>query len=529
MNAHHPNCGATGITKTFIRGLLAILAIACFWLGTQSRSFAFPPVIQPRVPFPGATPPPIAKPELAAVQPPPPPPEPQVTQKKQDVPEPCPCTQTDASEAPAHNVQHGSPILLAASEPQPTPALTAAVRAEPTGNAPLPAPDRDKSKTKGLRVLVLGDSLALCGFGKALDSKLRTNQNVASVSTIMACGVVPASWLKTGPYANIKTPCGFWTIEGKCGTASSPVESKDIYGMTRGHKPAPHLVPKIESLFETIDPDILIMQCGTNLLSMFSDGKTLIPTRHDSQMRANLVPFRNCVSTLPRSLKRIYWVAPPVSGRYTPAIQDFLVDKLSLYGEQVWRVVDSRNLLTYPYKGLMPDKEHFVGKDMTAWAEAVYKIVSDDIGGAQISNAPLATQKIPAAPGASKAETAPSTTAGGRKILSVKATLIRKSPVLPVNQILPYQESLVSYLYRVEEVLSGTYKERDLLVMHPAHIRLQDQPLSKLRVLKSYKLDLVELDGSVWESTKKSDVVDRADLLPYILAEDEARSPLMNR
>src|SRR6266404_1437439 len=49
----------------------------------------------------------------------------------------------------------------------------------------------------GAVILILGDSLSLCGFGKRLDEHFRKTPEVATATfTYMACGTNPLSWLK---------------------------------------------------------------------------------------------------------------------------------------------------------------------------------------------------------------------------------------------------------------------------------------------------------------------------------------------
>ncbi len=423
--------------------------------------------------------------------------------------EKCACAQTDSSAAVSEIVS--KPISIKFDSLSGDSNSTAS-------NTP------DNAKYK---VLVLGDSLGLCGFGKSLDSKLRQNERVSVVATYMACGTIPSSWLKIGPYSSAKTACGYWSIETRAG--SPPAESKDTYGMSAGHKPASHPVPKIEALLERYNPDILVMQNGTNLLSLFSDGSTVIPSRHDTQLRSHLTPFLKCVTSPSYSLKKIYWVAPPVSGRYSKEAQDFLVDKLALYGSPIWRVMDSRELVSYPYRFPMPDKEHFIGKEMDVWAQKIYERIAKDISDGAIPSIPLSKQQLPAALKELQSAATPKANAGTRKQISVRVKLLAKSPPLAKEQILPYQESLVGYLYAVEDVLSGEYPDKEILVMHPAHIRLREEPLEKYAAGESYTLHLVEFEGSIWESIKRSDSTGKLELLPFIQKEDEARAPSAKR
>ena len=62
-------------------------------------------------------------------------------------------------------------------------------------NSPAPA-----DQPRDLTVLILGDSLGLCGFSKRLDQKFRADPRVKSVFTYCTCGTNPLSWLKEKPY-----------------------------------------------------------------------------------------------------------------------------------------------------------------------------------------------------------------------------------------------------------------------------------------------------------------------------------------
>lgn len=411
----------------------------------------------------------------------------------------CPCTATD-------------PVDLVVPE------LARAMREREVRN-PNPAPEtQELSKAK---VLVLGDSLGLCGFGKTLDSLLRKDPLVDSVYSYLACGTVPISWLKTGPLAHAHTACGFWSIEGRFG--EPPAEVRDTYGMQRTKRPDSHVVPKLETLLEQHTPDILVIQNGTNLLSLFADGKTILHARHDAQIRAYLQPFVQHLVQKAPSLKKVYWVGPPVSGRVTPEVQDFLIQKLGAYESPFLTFIDSRALIKYPYRNTMPDKEHFIGRDMNTWAQGVFNRISKDLSAGLLAGEPLPREKL--LPVLNKAPMPDATGAGSRAKLSVKAKLIAKSEPLVVDKILPYQESMVSFLYHVDEVISGEYPDSEIVVMHPAHIRLKPQPLSAYTIGGSFKLDLLEFDGSPWESIKRSEQTGHIELRPFIRKEDEARFP----
>jgi hypothetical protein len=46
---------------------------------------------------------------------------------------------------------------------------------------------------EGASVLILGDSLALCGFGKRLDDRFRKSPYVKATFTYLTCGTNPLS------------------------------------------------------------------------------------------------------------------------------------------------------------------------------------------------------------------------------------------------------------------------------------------------------------------------------------------------
>jgi hypothetical protein len=402
--------------------------------------------------------------------------------------------------------------------------------AKPTVN-PQPAPQQPPAPQQGINVLILGDSLGLCGFGKRLDDLFRDNPQVKSTYTYMACGTNPLSWLKERPYAKIQTHCGFMSIEPAAGSGRAK-ELLDVYGMRRGATPKAHPIPKLEDLLATVRPDILIMQTGTNLFDLFPDRKTVSPHRHGPALRSYLMPFVSTATRSPSTLRKIYWVASPTSGRASKEVQDFVLERIRADIGNVANVIDSRTLVAYPYRHMEPDKEHFIGADQDQWAEKVFGIIEQDL-----SQQPLAALKplaetpptpapmVAAAPSASPAPAPPAEKPKEAETLQVTAKLVSKTPPIPAKELLPYQEYLVGYVYDVTGVIAGQYSEKQILVMHPAYIGLRRQKLSHYRIGKTYKLKLREVEGTVWKSVKSKDDSGLINLQPYIRVQDEERHP----
>jgi hypothetical protein len=380
---------------------------------------------------------------------------------------------------------------------------------------PVTAPHDD------VKVLILGDSLALCGFGKRLDERFRESPLTKATFTYLACGTNPLSWLKDRPYTHIQTHCGYVSMESIGGGMMREVE--DVYGQTRGHVPSSHPVPKLEDLLATLQPDILIMQTGTNLFDLFPDHKSVNPNRHGPELRSYFIPFINKAVHTPSSLRKIYWVASPTSGRVSREIQDFVLQQTRNDIGHIANVIDSRTLVAYPYRHMEPDKEHFLGADMDQWADRVFDIVEHDLSAQPIASlTPLSQMAIAQTP---VTEATPPAEKPKEQTLQVKAKLIAKTQPVPVKEFLPYQEFLVGYLYEVTRVIAGEYSEKQILVMHPAYIKLEEQRLGRWRIGRNYRLQLHQLENTVWKTVKSKDDSGLINLEPYIRVQDEMRHP----
>ena len=386
------------------------------------------------------------------------------------------------------------------------------------GRAQIPAPPAAAEKAN---VLILGDSLALCGFGKRLDERFRANPAVNSTFSYMACGTTPLSFLKDKPYTNVKTKCGFWSIESVSGSAQ-PKTLEDIYGMGRGGAPKGHDVPKLEDLLASAKPNVLIIQNENNLFGIFGGRNTVQPGRDAPAIRRYIAPFVAKLLKTPSPVKRLYWVGSPVSGRVSKEIQDLVLEQIQQGVGASGMVIDSRTLLTYPYHHMEPDKEHFIGPEMDQWADRVFEIVERDL-----TEHPLASLKpLNESPIAMAVERpkAPAEASVDHP-LTVTAKLVGKSMPIPLPNLLPYQESLVTFLYDVKKVAGGSYAEKQMLITHPACLALKMQPLEKYRVGKVYKMRVRPLRTSVWNTAKCKDDSGLINLDPYIPVEDERKFP----
>lgn len=375
--------------------------------------------------------------------------------------------------------------------------------------------DPSTKKSESHSALIIGDSLGLCGFGKRLDQRLRESAHFRKVHTYMACGTVPLSWIQMDGYRNARTVCGFWSIEGE---GKAVKNQQDTYGMSKGYRPAAHSVPKMEDLLSRLKPQVLVVQLGTNLHGIFSDNTTVVPERHGPILKRYITPFLERLAVPDGSLRKVYWVCPPKSGRMSAAVQDFIFATVKREAGSMATVIDSRELIQYPYAGMSADKEHFFGADMTKWADAVYERIQGELDTTGLPKK-LEGSGTPGLPGVAFKDGV------NPDFVRLKVRLAGKSPVLDFNQLLPYQESAVIYRYEVLRVLDGKYSDAQVLVCHPAHIRLQAQALNRYSQGGVYEMHLMDLDSSRWSAIKTSDHTGRPELPRYIQVSDEKRFP----
>jgi len=351
--------------------------------------------------------------------------------------------------------------------------------------------------------------MALCGFGERLDADFR-EAGAKDVFTYMACGTQPLSWTDLKAYAGAKSRCGFWKIESQKG-GGPPASFQDTYGMTRGHRPAAHDVPKIENLLSATRPDILIVQLGNNLFDLLKGKKK---SWQGSELHPYIAPFLAKASAPP--VKRIYWVAPPTCGRIPAEAQDILVERLRDIGGASMRVIDSRTLITYPYRGLQPDKQHFFGADMREWADKVFAFIQGDV-----AKSPLGAIPLPAS--VTVAAAAPDTEEEPKPALYAECTL--ESMTLPFTnkEIAPYNESLVAFVYRIRRIVQGTCKGTHVAVLRAAHIGGRRQPMNEFFLNQTRTLRLIPLEETPWATLKSKDDLRFVDLERFITEEDHVK------
>lgn len=334
-------------------------------------------------------------------------------------------------------------------------------------------------------ILTIGDSMSLCGFGADLDALFR-RAGIPRVYTYMACGTQPLSWTKLKPYTQVQSLCGFWKIESD--GSGEPAVFKDIYGMTRGHRPGKHPVPKIEELLAAVRPEVVVVQLGNNLFELL---KTGVGPQAARTLGTYITPFLGKIAEAASRVKRLYWIGPPQCGRVAAVAHDFFLAQLA---SQPWpwlRVIDSRSIIHWPYKNMQPDMQHFFGPDMEAWASGVFAAIQKDLEENPLGAPPRGPSPPPAPPPPPPP-----------KPLRIKGRLVGMLPAYSNEEIAPYRDSLVAFVYEVKSVERGEFQGSHFVVLHAAHIGGKRQPMLGYFLNQTRTFDLVPIDSTPYATLK---------------------------
>ena len=199
------------------------------------------------------------------------------------------------------------------------------------------------------RILYLGDSMSMGAFGKTMDQEMR--EAGFDVYTFVAGGATPYYWLSR--YSTIKGPIGYWEK-----TPSQERRQK----VTRG-------VPKVEALLERYDPDVVVVQTGTNLYASL---------RSKRRTKANNVKeveglLNHMVEATTQGGRKLYWITPPQAheGRYPAELQAELAELTKRVVSREARVFDSRSVTRYTDPYPKNDGIHYGPTEAKQWASHV--------------------------------------------------------------------------------------------------------------------------------------------------------------
>ena len=198
------------------------------------------------------------------------------------------------------------------------------------------------------KVLMIGDSLSVSGFGDAVREHLERQFGRDNVAFFASCGSSPESWLREEPVFH--TRCGY----------REKTPTSDVYrDYHNGKKPAVVATPKVESLIERYKPTIVIVQLGTNWMDQ---------ALSDNQIRAVLERFISAVHR--GGTRRMIWIGPPDSSRFSK-VQNRIYRLIQQSVRRGDPVIDSRRFTRYVLGKTGGDGIHYNRESGEAWAKPV--------------------------------------------------------------------------------------------------------------------------------------------------------------
>jgi hypothetical protein len=212
----------------------------------------------------------------------------------------------------------------------------------------LQKPQKPSPPSPPPKVLMIGDSLSVSGFGDAVREHLEQEFGRQNVAFFASCGSSPESWLQDERV--------FYT---KCGYREK-TPTTDIYSdYHKGKRPAPMATPKLETLIDRYKPTIVIVQLGTNWMDQ---------TLSDDYIRHVLARFVDAVHA--DGTRRLIWIGPPDSSRFSK-VQSRIYRLIQQSVPRGDPVIDSRRFTRYVMGKTGGDGIHYNSESGVAWAKPV--------------------------------------------------------------------------------------------------------------------------------------------------------------
>jgi hypothetical protein len=200
------------------------------------------------------------------------------------------------------------------------------------------------------RVLFLGDSLSVGEFGRTFDQALRNRG--FEVYTSVAGGGTPYYWLREYPPVSIDIT--YWE--------RTPSSQRRL--------PRIQAVPKVETLISKWNPDIIVVQTGTNLYAPLRSKKR---SKAANVKEVESVVEKMCRVTTDNGCRKLYWITPPEAHtkRYPQALQDEMLAITQRVAGKYGPVFNSYQVTSYTEPYPSSDGIHLGRAQAKRWAESV--------------------------------------------------------------------------------------------------------------------------------------------------------------
>jgi hypothetical protein len=211
----------------------------------------------------------------------------------------------------------------------------------------------------GSRVLMVGDSMTVGGFGEAMQDYLVRRFGSGNVALYASCGSSPEHWLRSGP--NFVTKCGY---------REQTPRSSIVRDFQNGKQPEPALTPKLEDLVAAFHPTTVIVQLGTNWM----DGMAPESATGQSTYSKILDRFVVAVHSAPNTVQKIIWITPPDASLYSREVKASVTNLIKAAGQRdVFATIDSNSMTHYIPGKSGGDGVHYNSEEAKQWAGRVVR------------------------------------------------------------------------------------------------------------------------------------------------------------
>jgi hypothetical protein len=219
------------------------------------------------------------------------------------------------------------------------------------------AENAQADRAKFVPILMIGDSLTVGGFGEAVEEYLLQRFGSNNVALFACCGSSPEHWVRSGP-----------DYITKCGYREQTSRSSILYDFERGRRPRRVLTPKLENLVSKFHPRTVIVQLGTNWM----DGMHSNPAKDESTYGEILDRFVAAIHSGPDTVRKIIWITPPDSSRYSRAVQTRVTNLIKTASRRhSFEIIDSSRLTHYVRGRSGGDGVHYNKAAAQEWANRV--------------------------------------------------------------------------------------------------------------------------------------------------------------
>jgi hypothetical protein len=219
------------------------------------------------------------------------------------------------------------------------------------------AENAQADRAKFVPILMVGDSLTVGGFGEAVEEYLLQRFDSNNVALFACCGSSPEHWVRSGP-----------DYITKCGYREQTPRSSILYDFERGRRPRRVLTPKLENLVAKFHPRTVIVQLGTNWM----DGMHSNPAKDESTYGEILDRFVAAIHSGPDIVRKIIWITPPDSSRYSRAVQTRVTNLIKTASRRhSFEIIDSGRLTHYVRGRSGGDGVHYNRTAAQEWANRV--------------------------------------------------------------------------------------------------------------------------------------------------------------